>query len=256
MTSDWPLLVLCPSTARYHWEAEVRHWLGKESKLLAKSKSAGGGEGDNGATAASSASPAANNNNNNNDDDDYESMIRNDQINVLTSGKDAILKSSTRVVICSIGLIVNLVNSNRIYPGFFRAIIFDESHALKSKSTKRTKAVVPILKSATRCLLLSGTPALAKPEEVRKAVIFLLFCVHSYALSKSNVHKLTLQFDFLSSQLWPQLSVLGSRRKNNNDGSMMNTMIEDENSSGIWCNESEFMLKYAKGKEEEGKKAR
>ena len=37
---------------------------------------------------------------------------------------------------------------------------------------------------------------------------------------------------------------------------MMNTMIEDENSSGIWCNESEFMLKYAKGKEEEGKKAR
>ena len=69
-------------------------------------------------------------------------------------------------------------------------------------------------------------------------------------------NKLTLQFDFLSSQLWPQLSVLGSRRKNNNDGSMMNTMIEDENSSGIWCNESEFMLKYAKGKEEEGKKAR
>ena len=168
MTSDWPLLVLCPSTARYHWEAEVRHWLGKESKLLAKSKG-GAGEGDNnnngGSTtaASSSASSAAANNN-----DDYESMIRNDQINVLTSGKDTILKSSTRVVICSIGLIVNLVNSNRIYPGFFRAIIFDESHALKSKSTKRTKAVVPILKSATRCLLLSGTPALAKPEEVKK----------------------------------------------------------------------------------------
>ena len=173
MTSDWPLLVLCPSTARYHWEAEVRHWLGKESKLLAKSKSAGGGEGDNGATAASSASSAAANNNND-DDDDYESMIRNDQINVLTSGKDTILKSSTRVVICSIGLIVNLVNSNRINPGFFRAIIFDESHALKSKSTKRTKAVVPILKSATRCLLLSGTPALAKPEEVHKKAYFFV----------------------------------------------------------------------------------
>ena len=182
MTSDWPLLVLCPSTARYHWEAEVRHWLGKESKLLAKSKSAGGGEGDNGATAASSASPAANNNNNN-DDDDYESMIRNDQINVLTSGKDTILKSSTRVVICSIGLIVNLVNSNRINPGFFRAIIFDESHALKSKSTKRTKAVVPILKSATRCLLLSGTPALAKPEEVHKKAYFFV-CI----LCQFNAH--------------------------------------------------------------------
>lgn len=69
-------------------------------------------------------------------------------------------------------------------------------------------------------------------------------------------HKLTLQFDYPFTQLWPQLSVLGTRRKNNNDGNMMNTMIEDENSSGIWCNESEFMLKYAKGKEEEGKKAR
>ena len=40
---------------------------------------------------------------------------------------------------------------------------------------------------------------------------------------------------------------------------MMNTMIEDENSnnsSGIWCDESEFMLKYAKGKELEAKKSR
>ena len=195
-----------------------------------------------------------------NDDDDYESMIRNDQINVLTSGKDTILKSSTRVVICSIGLIVNLVNSNRICPGLFRAIIFDESHALKSKSTKRTKAVVPILKSATRCLLLSGTPALAKPEEVRKKSDQHYFLVHVFCPFIHNVHKTytTLNLTTLYTKLWPQLSVLGSR-KNNNDGSMINTMIEDENSnnsSGIWCDESEFMLKYAKGKELEAKKSR
>ena len=30
---DWPLLVLCLSTARYHWELEFRLWMGSEAKL-------------------------------------------------------------------------------------------------------------------------------------------------------------------------------------------------------------------------------
>ncbi len=157
---DWPLLVLCPSTARYHWETEFRHWMGRESQsTLTKA------------------------NGNNNSNVHGPEVLKNSQINVLTSGKDQILKAdgSTKVVICSIGLIVNLVNSLRIYPGMFRATIVDESHVLKNKATKRTKAVLPLLEAAERCLLLSGTPALAKPSE-----------------------------------LWPQLSVLGGRRE---DGS-------------------------------------
>lgn len=157
--NDWPLLVLCPSTARYHWETEFRHWMGRESQsVLTSPKRANG----------------ANSNNN------HGPELRHSQINVLTSGKDRILKAdnSTKVVICSIGLIVNLVNSQRIFPGMFRATIVDESHVLKNKSTKRTKSVLPLLEAADRCLLLSGTPALAKPSE-----------------------------------LWPQLSVLGGRRE-------------------------------------------
>ncbi|EED91959.1 THAPSDRAFT_262487, partial [Thalassiosira pseudonana CCMP1335] len=124
---EWPLLVLCPSTARYHWEIEFRHWLGKTS--LAKGS---------------------------------------DDINVLTSGKDYILRydGTTKVVICSLGLIVALVNNERIYPGMFKCVIVDESHALKNKSSKRTQSVVPLLKAADRCLLLSGTPALARPSEL------------------------------------------------------------------------------------------
>lgn len=169
--SEWPLLVLCPSSARYHWETEFRHWMGRESQTaLPTSPNNYANDDDN-----NIINPAGNKN--------MEPELRHKQINVLTSGKDRILTSdnSTQVVICSIGLIVNLVNSQRIVPGMFRAVVVDESHVLKNKTTKRTRAVLPLLDAAERCLLLSGTPALAKPSE-----------------------------------LWPQLSVLGGRRE---DGS-------------------------------------
>lgn len=155
--------------------------------------------------------------------DDDDSILMNEQINVLTSGRDVILKrnGSTRVVICSIGLIVNLANSNQIYPGMFQAIIVDESHVLKSKTSKRTMAVLPLLKAARRCLLLSGTPAFARPVE-----------------------------------LWPQLSVLRSRGVRSNTCGEIVGNIDQSLSLGIWCDEEEFMSKYVKGKGEEGKMTR
>lgn len=42
----------------------------------------------------------------------------------------------------------------------------DESHYIKDNSAKRTKAAMPILKDAKRCLLLTGTPALNRPKEI------------------------------------------------------------------------------------------
>ncbi|KAL7548404.1 hypothetical protein ACHAWF_011688 [Thalassiosira exigua] len=208
---DWPLLVLCPSTARYHWEAELRCWLGTESR---KAKEGGEAKDDD------------------NGGDDGHPLLRNSQINVLASGRDPLIRrstdgSSTQVVICSIGLIVNLANNQRILPGQFKAIIVDESHALKSKGTKRTKAVLPLLKAAERCLLLSGTPALAKPGE-----------------------------------LWPQLSVLGSRARGGGGAGGSDAEGRgggsSSSSSGIWCDEAEFAKKYVKGKgaEEGGNRAR
>lgn len=29
--SEWPLLIICPSSARYHWEHELLKWLDKET---------------------------------------------------------------------------------------------------------------------------------------------------------------------------------------------------------------------------------
>ena len=93
-----------------------------------------------------------------------------------------------------------------------------ESHVLKSQTAKRTKSVLPLLKSARRCLLLSGTPAFARPAE-----------------------------------LWPQLSALGNRGTN----SLGKVAADNKSSSlGIWCDEEEFMAKYVKGKGDEWKMIR
>ncbi len=157
---DWPLLVLTPSSARYHWENEFQHWLGWDSPInkekQARMNLGGESEGEE------------------EDDDDEEvdesnsmPLLDESQIHVLSSGKDAIFpRRNTKVVICSYGLAPALAASGKIYPGLFRAAIVDESHMLKNMNTKRTKNLVPVLHATYRCVLLSGTPALAKPTEL------------------------------------------------------------------------------------------
>lgn len=143
---EWPLLVLSPSGARYHWEIEFQQWLGKESLI-----------------------------NQHSDSHAKEGMLLDDsQIRVLTCGRDEIFPSMhTRVVICSYGLVQALVESGRLVPGMFRCAIVDESHMLKNKSTKRTQALLPLLTATNRCVLLSGTPALARPAELWPQLMIL-----------------------------------------------------------------------------------
>lgn len=106
-------------------------------------------------------------------------LLNNSQIHVLTNSKEPVIPNdSVRVVICSYGLAPMLVNSGKIYPSLFQCAIVDESHMLKNMATKRTSALVPILHATSRCVLLSGTPALARPSE-----------------------------------LWPQLKILGTERQ-------------------------------------------
>ena len=83
------------------------------------------------------------------------------QINVVLTGKDAVDKL---VNIISYDLAVKLIDP--IKKQKFHVVIVDESHYLKSRQSKRTKLLLPVLKAATRTLLLSGTPALSRPEEL------------------------------------------------------------------------------------------
>lgn len=48
----------------------------------------------------------------------------------------------------------------------FKVLVIDESHYLKSRAAKRTKAIDRLVSRASRVILLSGTPALSRPEEL------------------------------------------------------------------------------------------
>jgi hypothetical protein len=48
----------------------------------------------------------------------------------------------------------------------FKFVVVDESHMIKCRTSLRTKELLQIIKQATRVLLLSGTPALARPLEL------------------------------------------------------------------------------------------
>lgn len=50
--------------------------------------------------------------------------------------------------------------------GIFEIIVCDESHYVKSRKTKRTKAMTPLVRSAKYALLITGTPALNRPIEL------------------------------------------------------------------------------------------
>jgi SWI/SNF-related matrix-associated actin-dependent regulator 1 of chromatin subfamily A len=48
----------------------------------------------------------------------------------------------------------------------FAAVVCDESHHLKSRTTARTRALLPMLTAARRVVMLSGTPAMSRPAEL------------------------------------------------------------------------------------------
>ncbi|XP_049876323.1 SWI/SNF-related matrix-associated actin-dependent regulator of chromatin subfamily A-like protein 1 [Pectinophora gossypiella] len=84
----------------------------------------------------------------------------------LTSGKDTQLVADrqTEVVIVSYkiaGMYTDLLKSKK-----FGVVIIDESHYLKSHKAQCTVALTGITKTASRVLLLSGTPALSRPAEL------------------------------------------------------------------------------------------
>jgi SNF2 family DNA or RNA helicase len=112
---EWPLLVLTPSSARYHWEAEFQQWLGTD------------------------ITKRSNQTHIEQVDEDTEERIlpeeykipmeplRDWEIHVMTSGKEDVLPHiETRVVICSYGLAPTLVESGKIRPGMFKCTIVDE----------------------------------------------------------------------------------------------------------------------------------
>jgi len=86
--------------------------------------------------------------------------------NVVRSGKDVQGLTSAKVTVVTYGLLAQPGLLAHVEAANFRAIVCDESHYIKSRKAKRTQSLVPLLKKATHVLLLSGTPALSRPEEL------------------------------------------------------------------------------------------
>ncbi|XP_078147234.1 DNA annealing helicase and endonuclease ZRANB3 isoform X2 [Centroberyx gerrardi] len=89
-------------------------------------------------------------------------------INLVESKSHTTGISSSKVTVLGYGLLttdarplVEALTRQR-----FSVVVVDESHYLKSRNAARSKILVPLIQSAKRAVLLTGTPALGRPEEL------------------------------------------------------------------------------------------
>ncbi|RXN09272.1 DNA annealing helicase and endonuclease ZRANB3 [Labeo rohita] len=89
-------------------------------------------------------------------------------ISLVESKTDTMSIGTSKVTILGYGLLttdarplLEALNKQR-----FGVILVDESHYLKSRNAARSKILVPIIQNAKRAILLTGTPALGRPEEL------------------------------------------------------------------------------------------
>ena len=126
--SEWPLLILCPASLRYTWPGEIEKFF---------------------------------------------PTLPPSSIYVAKGFQDvAFLKrKDVKVVILTYSLFqersaIQQALSSPECRNHFQCIIADESHNLKSRTSQRSKLLLPLLRRSRRLLLLSGTPALARPAEL------------------------------------------------------------------------------------------
>lgn len=130
----WPLLILAPAALRLNWREELLKWLAPH--------------------------------------------ITAEDITVVLKGKEKLPAPrggggggtgggfAAGVVIVSYSAIAAITASRAITPGFFKVVLADESHSLKTQTSARTRAVLPLLHAARHVLLLSGTPLPNRPREL------------------------------------------------------------------------------------------
>ncbi|XP_069329324.1 DNA annealing helicase and endonuclease ZRANB3 isoform X2 [Eulemur rufifrons] len=91
-----------------------------------------------------------------------------EEINVIQNKTDVGRISTSKVTVLGYGLLttdaetlIDALNNQN-----FKVVIVDESHYMKSRNATRSKILLPIVQKARRALLLTGTPALGRPEEL------------------------------------------------------------------------------------------
>eukprot|EP00063_Salmo_salar_P033284 XP_014008119.1 PREDICTED: DNA annealing helicase and endonuclease ZRANB3-like isoform X1 [Salmo salar] len=89
-------------------------------------------------------------------------------INLVETKSDTLGISSSKVTVLGYGLLTTEVCPlvEALTRQRFNVVVVDESHYLKSRNAARSKILVPLIQNAKRAILLTGTPALGRPEEL------------------------------------------------------------------------------------------
>ncbi|NXG30272.1 ZRAB3 endonuclease, partial [Dromaius novaehollandiae] len=91
-----------------------------------------------------------------------------DDISIIQNKTDTGRISTSKVTILGYGLLTTDARTlvDTLYRQNFKVIVIDESHYMKSRNATRSKILLPIVQKAVRAILLTGTPALGRPEEL------------------------------------------------------------------------------------------
>jgi SNF2 family DNA or RNA helicase len=95
------------------------------------------------------------------------------QTNNITKSTDTFNNSAINII--SYNMITMKDIQTQLNTTSFKQTIVDESHYIKNPNAIRSKIVIAICKSTTRCILLSGTP-LNHPNEIYTQA----FCIHPF----------------------------------------------------------------------------
>ncbi|NXX86159.1 ZRAB3 endonuclease, partial [Urocolius indicus] len=91
-----------------------------------------------------------------------------DDISIIQNKTDTGRISSSKVTVLGYGLLTSDAQTlvDTLYRQNFKVVVIDESHYMKSRNATRSKILLPIVQKALRAILLTGTPALGRPEEL------------------------------------------------------------------------------------------
>eukprot|EP00928_Gymnodinium_smaydae_P078931 TRINITY_DN62983_c0_g1_i1.p1 TRINITY_DN62983_c0_g1~~TRINITY_DN62983_c0_g1_i1.p1 ORF type:complete len:776 (-),score=190.93 TRINITY_DN62983_c0_g1_i1:157-2427(-) len=136
---DWPLLVICPSSLRWVWREQVLQWL--------------------------------------------PDLVEPEEVQIIKKGSDTFVPDAKVWITSYHMLAADAKTAARGGDAKFQVrpdgsthgmIILDESHNIKDWSSERTKAIVPLVRKATRAVLLSGTPTRNSADELHSQLWALL----------------------------------------------------------------------------------
>ncbi|XP_015272596.1 PREDICTED: DNA annealing helicase and endonuclease ZRANB3, partial [Gekko japonicus] len=91
-----------------------------------------------------------------------------EDIVIIQNKTDTWRISTSKVIILGYGLLTSdaQILVDTISKQNFKVVVVDESHYMKSRNATRSKILLPLVQNAVRAILLTGTPALGRPEEL------------------------------------------------------------------------------------------